>query len=273
MDSCLDLSIDKLMDSELYEYRNHMLVQELADRTIEQRFEFARRVWRAWGGWQASPAPVRAFLAPYRGHSKRTYYDHFVALFTWLTATGRCRSSPMPDIERPRKPKPRPRPLSAEDAAASLAAATGDLRAWLLLGRYAGLRAHEIAKIRGEDIDSSSLYVLGKGGQAAVLPTHPVLWTLAQIYPRRGFWFPSQRAEGHMTGHNVTMRISRHFRRLGIEGASHRNRHLYGTNLLRDGANLRVVQELMRHADLTTTLLYLGVDELEKVAAIRRLAA
>lgn len=273
MDSCLDLSIDRLMDSELNEYRKYMRVLELADRTIEQRWEFARRVWRCWGGWQTAPGPVRAFLTPYAGHSRRTYYDHFVALFRWLTATGRVPVSPMPDIERPRKPRPRPRPLSAEDAAHSLAAASGDLRAWLLLGRYAGLRAHEIAKFSGQDIDSTSLYVLGKGGQAAVLPTHPVLWDLAQRYPRRGFWFPSQRAEGHQTGHNVTMRISRHFARLGIEGSSHRNRHLYGTNLLRQGANLRVVQELMRHADLTTTLLYLGVDELEKIAAINRLAA
>jgi integrase/recombinase XerD len=71
----------------------------------------------------------------------------------------------------------------------------------------------------------------------------------------------------------MTMRVSRHFTRLGIDGSSHRNRHLYGTELLRGGANLRVVQELMRHADLTTTVRYLGVDQEEKVAAIRRLSA
>lgn len=262
------------MDSEISEYRNWMVARELATRTVEQRAEFARRVLRAWGSWQAEVGPVRAFLGPFRGHSRRTYYDHFTALFRWLHATGRVHTDPMPDIERPKKPRPRPRPLSAEDASLSLEAATGDLRAWLLLGRYAGLRAHEIAKFSGEDIDSTSLYVLGKGGQAAVLPTHPVLWALAQNYPRRGYWFPSSRtATGHMTGHNVTMRISRHFTALGIDGSSHRNRHLYGTNLLRQGTNLRVVQELMRHADLGTTLLYLGVDELEKIEAIRRLAA
>lgn len=260
------------MTTELVDYRDWMVQRGLAARTVEQRFEFARRVFRSWQGWQGDQHSVRAFLAPYAGHSRRTYYDHFVALFSWLVATGRVCSSPMPDVKRPRKPRPRPRPLSAEDAAASLEAATGDLRAWLLLGRYAGLRAHEIAKFAGEDIDSTSLYVLGKGGQHAVLPTHPVLWDLAQLYPRRGFWFPG-RDGGHMTGHNVTMRISRHFQGLGIDGSSHRNRHLYGTNLLRSGANLRVVQELMRHADLGTTLLYLGVDELEKVEAIRRLVA
>lgn len=262
------------MEYEISAYRFWMIDRQLAERTVEQRSEFAARLLRAWGTWEVDQEAVRAVLAPYRGHTKRTYYDHFVALFTWLVATGRVASSPMPDVERPRKPKPRPRPLSAEDAALSLAEASGDLRAAILLGRYAGLRVHEIAKFAGEDIDSSSLYVYGKGGQASVLPTHPVLWDLAQLYPRRGFWFPSDlNASGHVTAHNLTMRISRHFHRLGIAGGSHRNRHLYGTNLLRSGANLRVVQELMRHADLNTTLLYLGVDELEKVAAINRLAS
>lgn len=262
------------MTHDLHLYMQWMIERGLAARTIEQRFEFARRIFAAWQHWEGDQHAVRAFLAPFSGHSRRTYYDHFVALFHWLTATGRVEVSPMLDVERPRKPRPRPRPLSVEAAAASLASAEGDLRAFLLLGRYAGLRAHEIAKFRGEHVDSSSVEVLGKGGQWAVLPTHPVLWDLAQLYPRKGFWFPSNRTTaGHMTGHSVTMRISRHFQRLGIDGSSHRNRHLYGTNLLRQGANLRVVQELMRHADLTTTLLYLGVDELEKIEAINRLVA
>lgn len=263
------------METEVNEYRQWMIDRGLAERTIEQRAEFAARALRKWCDWAViGQGEIRAHLRSYRGNSKRTYHDHYVALFRWLTATRRVPANPMHDIERPPKPKPRPRPLSAEDAALSLQAASGDMRAWLMLGRFAGLRAHEIAKFAGEDIDSTSIEVLGKGGQLAILPTHPLLWELAQEFPRRGYWFPSDRtATGHMTAHNVTMRVSRFFEKLGIEGASHRNRHLYGTELLRRGANVRVVQELMRHADLGTTLMYLGVNEAEKVEAIRRLAA
>lgn len=263
------------MHIELSDYRNWMLLRELADRTVEQRLGFARRMFELWGHeWQADAGRIRSFLARYQGNSRRTYYDHLVALYGWLLATERVPVSPLLDIPRPPKPRPRPRPLSMEQAEETLAAASGDLRAWLLLGRLAGLRAHEIAKFSGQDIDSTSIEVLGKGGQLAILPTHPDLWELAQQYPRRGFWFPSSRsASGHVTPHHVTMKVSRHFDALGIPGASHRNRHLYGTELLRRGANIRVVQDLMRHADLATTLMYLGVDELEKVEAIRRLAA
>lgn len=240
----------------------------------EQRAAFAEARLRQWGSWDVAPDLIRAFLAAFVGHTLRTYYDHFRALYVWLLEDGRLATSPLAEIPRPPTPKPRPRPLSRDDARRALVMASGDLRAYLMLGRLAGLRAHEIAKFSGEDIDADALYVFGKGGQAAIIPTHPDLWELAQSYPRCGYWFPSPRGrESHVTAHAVTMRVSRHFARLGIDGSSHRNRHLYGTELLRGGANLRVVQELMRHADLTTTVRYLGVDQEEKVAAIRRLIA
>jgi integrase/recombinase XerD len=251
-----------------------MLDRRLSARTIEQRASFAEARMRQWGTWDVSPDQLRGYLSAYAGHTLRTYFDHFRALYAWLVSSGRMDASPLDELKRPPTPKPKPRPLSRDDARRALMMADGDLRSYLMLGRFAGLRAHEIAKFSGEDIDAEALYVFGKGGQAAIIPTHPALWELAQNYPRVGHWFPSERsATGHVTAHAVTMRVSRHFDRLGIDGSSHRNRHLYGTELLRAGANLRVVQELMRHADLATTVRYLGVDQEEKVAAIRRLIA
>lgn len=242
--------------------------------TIEQREAFARARLLDWGGWHQPPERISDHLARFTGHTKRTYYDHFSALYCWLVDAGRLEVTPMAGVRRPPTPRPHPRPLTRDDARKALLHATDNLRAYILLGRYAGLRAHEIAKFSGEDIDSDCLYVFGKGGQGQVLPTHPALWELASIYPRRGFWFPSARAAaGHVTPHAVTMRVSRHFARLDIDGSSHRNRHLYGTELLRNGFNIRVVQELMRHADMATTVRYLGVDDDEKRAAIMSLSA
>lgn len=264
----------KPMHSDTRVYLGHMTERHLAARTIEQRAAFAEARLRQWGTWDVSSDLIAAYLLRYTGHTLRTYHDHFRALYRWLVESERMSRNPLDVLPRPPTPKPHPRPLSRDDAARSLMYADGDLRAYLLLGRFAGLRAHEVAKFAGPDIDAEALYVLGKGGQRAIIPTHPALWELAQTYPREGYWFPSERsAAGHVTPHAVTMRVSRHFARLGIDGSSHRNRHLYGTELLRAGANLRVVQELMRHADLTTTVRYLGVDQEEKVAAIRRLSA
>lgn len=150
------------------------------------------------------------------------------------------------------------------------------MAAWLLLGSLAGLRCHEIAKVAGEDIDERSLYVLGKGGQEAVLPTHPVLWELAQSYPRRGYWFPSvQQKREFVSTSQVGNKIRVHFRACGIEGegAVHRLRYSFGTNLARSGAQMRVVQDLMRHKSLETTMRYVAVDSDERIAAMRMLVA
>ena len=59
----------------------------------------------------------------------------------------------------------------------------------------------------------------------------------------------------------------------GIEGSHHRCRHAYGTALLASGANLRVVQELMRHESVTSTQMYTRVTDDERRRAVERLVA
>ena len=63
----------------------------------------------------------------------------------------------------------------------------------LLLAALAGLRAHEIAKVRGHDVDSDArtLYVIGKGGHAATIPTAPATGRDRRTMPARGLWFPA----------------------------------------------------------------------------------
>lgn len=144
-----------------------------------------------------------------------------------------------------------------------------------MLGYLAGLRAHEIAKFSGRDIDQDRIRVNGKGGYDDSVPTHPLLLDLSEAMPAQGFWFPplARKENEHIQSGTVTYHVGVLFRSLGIEGAAHRTRHTYGTGLLRGGANLRVVQELMRHKSLATTAAYLGVDEDERRRAIGSLAA
>lgn len=118
-------------------------------------------------------------------------------------------------------------------------------------------------------MSQTHLQVIGKGGRTAVLPTHPAIWKAAQRHD--GYWFPSR--GGHVSALTVSLRVSRVFWAIGVEGSFHRCRHYYGTSLLRAGVNIRVVQELMRHASLATTAAYLGVDQEEKQAAILALGA
>ena len=235
-------------------------------RATEARLGWATVTTEELTAWLADPA--------YSSWTRATYYGHARSVCEWLRLTGQRADDPTRDLRRPHPPKGRPRPLSAAEVSLVLATATGDLRAWLLLGLLAGLRAHEMAKVRGEDVSAEALYVVGKGAKAAMLPTHPALWTLAQSYPRSGWWFASARSSsGHVHPKTVSIAVTRLFAALGIPGSSHRCRHTYGTNLLRAGANIRVVQELMRHDSLASTQIYTEVADDERRAAVLGLAA
>jgi transcriptional regulator with XRE-family HTH domain len=119
----------------------------------------------------------------------------------------------------------------------------------------------------------AGLYVLGKGGKPALLPPHPLILAAGAQLPKRGWWFPSYGTSGHVTSGAVTGATHRLFAAHGIEGSIHRCRHTYGTNLLRNGANLRVVQQLMRHSSLATTEIYTQVTNDALSAAILTLGA
>lgn len=244
-----------------------------APATIEARLS---TISTGLAQWPPNPSTedLQAWLA--REHlstwTRITYTGHVRSWFGWLHATDRREDDPSHALRAPRQPRPLPRPLTPAEARTVLARAGEPLRTWLLLGMLAGLRAHEVAKLRGEDVDADSIFVIGKGGAQAFVPTHPEVWAALSRRPRGGWVFPNGRG-GHVTSRWVSTVTTEHFRGLGVEGSFHRCRHFYGTSLLRAGTNLRVVQELMRHQSLDVTARYLAVSEDERTAAVLRLVA
>lgn len=246
-----------------------------SEETVRARCTVARGRLREWGGPHGfTPENVQAWLArpDLARWSRATYHAHLTDLCAWLTAAGHLAANPMESVRKPGRPKSLPRPLTEVEVARVLSAATGRQRTWILLGIHAGLRAHEIAKLRGEDVSPDGIYVEGKGGVRESLPIHADVRREARGYPQRGWWFPSARVPGRpVSAATVTNYTSRFFRELGIDGSIHRCRHVFGTRLLRGGANIRTVQKLMRHANLATTATYTAVDEDEMRAAIHLL--
>lgn len=219
-----------------------------------------------------TPEDIAHFLGfeGYSAWTRTTYYGHLRCLFSWLTERGDIDVDPTRKVRRPIPPKHKPRPLTPQEASRVMSDATGDLRVWLLLGMFAGFRAHESAKIQGRDVTENMIYVRGKGGKDAMVPTHPLIWQVAQGYGE-GFWFPAGRS--HIQSTALSTKVTAHFRRHRVEGSYHRCRHAYGTNLIRAGVNLRIVQTLMRHEALASTAAYLAVDEDERADAIALLVA
>lgn len=257
----------------LDQYASAMRAWGAADDTIECRLSFARYLQQRWADPGAvTTADVTELLAGgFSAWTRTTYFNHLHSLFGFLVESGVIERDPTAGIRRPQRPKSRPRPLAPTEVARALDAATGDVLAWLLLGLRAGLRAHEAAKIHASHVTEAALYVKGKGGREDLLPTHPEIWSLAR--ERSGYWFPGRAGRVTVRPETVSEGVSKLFKRLGIAGGFHRCRHTYGTDLLRNGANIRVVQRLMRHASLATTEVYLDVTDDECRMAVLGLAA
>lgn len=258
---------------DLDEFEDWLIGQRFAENTVSRRRILIATCLREWGTWDVRPAEVAAWLRQWQGWTARTYFSHLRSGFAWAVETGRIDVDPTARMKAPPQPQPAPRPLPTLVLREALETSSGRTNAYLLMAYLAGLRAHEIAKFRGEDITEARLRVVGKGGRDAIVPTHPALWALAQDHPRRGLWFPSL-SGGHVRGQSVSDTVRSHLRRLGVEsGSIHRVRASYGTDLLRGGTNVRVVQKLMRHGSLAATEHYLEATEDEQRTGILGLVA
>ncbi len=172
-----------------------------------------------------------------------------------------------------------PRYLSTDDVELVLAACNGtraiDVRdkAILLLLARLGLRACEVAQLKLEDIDwfKGVFTVIGKSRREARLPLpqdvgDAVLNYLEQSRPpvNSNYIFISVVAPWESITSNVVRHAAaRAFQRAGVKAASygpHILRHSAATGLLRQGASLQVISEILRHRSIDTSALYAKVD-------------
>ncbi|HWU29335.1 MAG TPA: tyrosine-type recombinase/integrase [Microbacterium sp.] len=203
----------------------------------------------------------------------------FLAFYGFLQSEGIRTDNPALRLPVVKVPPHRPRPYTAEQIDAMLSSgAYYRTRVMILLGAYQGLRASEIARVHADDVDlqAGTLKVLGKGGRIDYLPLHDVTRELAPTMGG-GWWFPARHGgTGHIKGSSVSDLLHDARERAGIVDdrlTGHSLRHSFGTELVRRGANIRAVQELMRHSSLSTTQRYTQVLDDDRRAALAVLPA
>lgn len=207
--------------------------------------------------------------------SRATYHASIRAYHAWLVRTGQRPDDPTLETPTPKRPKGLPRPVTDAKLFSMLEGVNRRrTRMMIMLAAFCGLRVHEIAKIRGEDVDLDGqvLYVNGKGGKVSMIPLHQDVAALAEDFPREGWWFPSYVLDGPIRPGAVSKAIHKTMVRNGVAGKPHQLRHWYGTTLVRNGVDLRTVQELMRHESLATTQIYTQVSDVQRRKAISALS-
>ena len=264
-------------------WRAWQQAQGLSPRTIEERAGAVRLLASAAGTppLEISTLEIVAFVGRtgLSASTRASYHERIRAFYRWAQKVKLRADDPMGGVPVPRRPAGVPRPVGDHELPVLLAACTRRrTRTMVLLAALAGLRVHEIAKVHGGDVDlvTGSLTVTGKGGSTQVIPLHDELLAEARSYPRDDWWFPSYAAQGarepHVSRHAVGEAIARAMRRAGIRATPHQLRHWYGSTLLEQGVDVRVVQELMRHKSLQSTQIYTRVSPRARQAAIAVLA-
>lgn len=218
-----------------------------------------------------------------RGLSATSIKLEAVALrifFRFLTARGRIPSDPAEKLPLPRLPHTLPQPLSRQNMERLVAAPAGDTplerrdRALLELLYACGLRIAEACSVRLENLDEEGgvIRVTGKGNKTRLIPVGRAALEALRHYlstARPKLVSPKSGGEIFLSvrGHSLTpariWQLVRHYaKRAGIEEAVHPHqlRHSFATHLLAGGADLRIIQEMLGHASITTTQIYTQVD-------------
>jgi integrase/recombinase XerC len=225
---------------------------------------------------------VRAFAASEhrRGISPRSIQRRLSAtrsFFNYLVREGIAASNPGIDIQAPKGKKRLPATLDADQMTKLLsfrADATLDVRdkAMLELFYSSGLRLSELMNLDLPDVDlrDRTVRVLGKGNKVRILPIG------RYAVDALNAWFKERsllaKTEGHavFVGRNgqriaprtVQVRLANWAKKqgLGLHVHPHMLRHSFATHLLESSQDLRGVQELLGHANISTTQVYTHLD-------------
>jgi integrase/recombinase XerC len=188
-------------------------------------------------------------------------------------------------VKSPKLPRTLPRPLSETDAARAIVEAGQDEEPWIAARNAAlvtllygtGLRISEALSLkRGDAPLGEALSIVGKGNKERSVPVlsavREAVDQYARICPfnagREGALFVSRR--GKPMSPREAQGLMQHLRgRLGLAPSAtpHALRHSFATHLLKNGGDLRAVQELLGHASLSTTQKYTEVEGSHVLAA------
>jgi integrase/recombinase XerC/integrase/recombinase XerD len=240
------------------------------------------------------PRELRRFagVLSERGAAKSTVARKLAAVrafYASLVERGELDSNPAELVSTPKRDAYLPNVLKPGEVAALLEQIPGATplelrdRAMFELVYSAGLRAEELVNLNLDSAnpDAEELRVEGKGGKTRIVPAGEPAWRALDAYLTRGR--PALAAAGdrpdpslflsrsgkRLSTFDVRRRLQRQVGRAALQGGvtPHTLRHSFATHLLEGGADLRVIQELLGHASISTTQTYTRVESKRLKAA------
>ena len=231
----------------------------------------------------ASADKIRAYLAHLSQNNRgaRTQARRLSALkhfFKFAVAQGYTQEDPTVGVEMPKLPKSLPKALSLDEMQNLLACKTQNpskeevrRQAIVELFYATGMRVTELTNLKLSDLtldEEAMIRISGKGEKERMMPLSERTLNTLQTYIRKQdfkqvkdapqWLFPSRQGRP-LTRQRVFQIVREAGQAVGLELSPHHLRHTFATHLLENNADLRSVQMMLGHTDLTTTQVYTKV--------------
>jgi integrase/recombinase XerD len=274
------------------------------ERGLSEAYQLSvRQTLDALAGWlnkrgtpltDVGTEELAAFLSQRKKHgliaaSLRITTVHLKIFFRWLAVKGRLEMDPAEPLLAPRPDQTLPETLHASEVTRLLDSIDPSVRlgrrdrAILELFYAAGLRLSELCHLRLEtmDLEEGFARITGKGNKTRVARVGgKAREALADYLTNERPELVTRRTSSHvflsirggpLSPDRVRQIVKERAKLAGIEQSIHPHllRHSFATHLLEGGADLRVIQELLGHADISTTQIYTHVDR-QRLKAVHR---
>jgi len=197
----------------------------------------------------------RLIMSVKASSTKGTYAARLRSMFKALNKMGLIDNRVIEDLPNVRKGRGLPHPITPAEAKMLMTEAREPMRDWFIIGCCAGLRAMEVAYLRGVDLEQQEdgyvLRIAGKGGTDLSVPVAQIVAdTILKYNTTQRLW--------NVTPNRLSKKTSLEMKRLGIPKKTfHACRHYFATNMLeKSGGDLLAVRDLMRHSSVATTQVY-----------------
>ncbi len=248
-------------------YLDSCLGRNLSPETVDWYRNVLRKFARGYPKLPKEPRQIEAFLASFKcaPETRHGYFSVLRAFFKF-TAQRSKAPNPMVKVAAPRCPRKVMATMEPDEEMRLLHSVSNNspskLRDQTILTLFVdtGIRRSELAGLRRQDIKTETIRVRGKSGEREVPfseETKRLLLTLIASNSKHEYVF--QGHKGPLGKHGIYRIVSIHMRKAGIEGPKlgpHRIRHGFGKGFLVNGGDLRSLQWLMGHANITTTQKY-----------------
>jgi integrase len=272
------------MTDHIGDYARHLADLGRADGTIDTYTDILRRMERQlpYGLWSANQEELHAWIFSASHGKAHRKLCRIVAnsFYEWACDPGgpRLDFNPAAGLPHVSAPRGRPNPITEHQKLELLARASRPYRDWFLTSCLTGARCTELANLDREHITERRVLLHGKGDKPRYVPTHPVVWALAQELAPGPI---AVETRGRLRGERLTRQQVSHRgnyqlqKVLGLTGVHmHRLRSTFGTEAYEATRDIVAVQRLLGHASPSTTQIYVevGDEALERAVAGLRAA-